>query len=73
MPEKSELQKLLEKNAYGEGLTNEEYLRAWELISNPKFSEKLCWVCKMNNEEESAIFNTGLCRVHARYALASRK
>jgi len=76
MAEKSELQKLLEKNAYGEGLTDEERIRAVKLIYNPEFNEgELCWVCKVSCPDsiEKAIFDTGLCQRHARYALATRK
>lgn len=71
--EKSEsLQMLLEKNARKEGLTEEENVRAFQMIANPKYNEKNCWVCKLN-EEEPAIYDTSLCQNHALYALATRK
>jgi len=73
--QKSELEQLLEKNAYGEGLTQEEENRARELIAIPVLSKDDCWVCKMScpNNVEKAIFDTGLCRGHAYYALVTRK
>lgn len=73
---KSELEQLLEKNAYGSGLTREEFRRAGKLILiNPVFSKKDCWVCKMYNPDniKKAIFDTSLCQDHAMYALSSRK
>lgn len=73
--EKSELELLLEKNAYGEGLTNEEHLKAQRLIADPVYSEENCWVCKMScpDNVDKAIYDTGLCQDHARYALVTRK
>ena len=68
-PESSELQKLLYKNAYGVGLTIGEWSRAKDLISNPEFNEKPCWVCKV----DKSIFDTGLCQGHALYALNTCK
>lgn len=72
---KSELEQLLEKNAYGEGLTEEERNRAVELIADPVFSKKDCWVCKglCSNNTPKAIFDTGICQDHASYALATKK
>jgi hypothetical protein len=76
--EKSELQRLLEKNAYGEGLTPQEREDALNLIAHPVFSEKHCWVCAIvrthpNDMIENAIFDTGLCQRHASYALVTQK
>lgn len=72
---KSELQKLLEKNASpGESLTKEEEKRAYQLIANPVLSEDDCLVCKMMpGRAGKAIFDTGLCGGHALYALAAKK
>ncbi|MCX6710818.1 MAG: hypothetical protein NTZ02_01890 [Candidatus Woesearchaeota archaeon] len=70
--DKSELELLLEKNAYGVGLTKEEEKRAYYLISHPFFSDKECWVCP-EGDKEKAIYDTGLCQSHALYALATRK
>jgi len=67
--EKSELQLLLEKNAYGEGLTEEEHKKAILLIVRPeKKSGETCWICKL-----PAIFDTGLCSGCALEALITRK
>ncbi len=76
--EKSELEVLLEKNAYGSGLTREEQNRAVELIVNAEITEKGCWICEMydrdiSQEENKAIYDTGVCRGHAHYALSTRK
>lgn len=68
-PEDSELQKLLKKNALGAGLTTGEKAKAHDLISNSEFSEALCENCK----KEKAIFDTGLCKGCALYALITRK
>ena len=70
--EKSELELLLEKNAYGSGLTNEEEIRAFYLISLPVFSDAECWLCP-EGDKEKEIYDTGLCQSHALYALATRK
>ncbi|MDO8601262.1 MAG: hypothetical protein Q7R46_01110 [bacterium] len=72
---KSELEQLLEKNAYGTGLTKEESIRANKLIANPVLSEDDCWVCKISYSKniKKAIFDTGLCQNHASYALVTRK
>ena len=70
---KSELQILLEKNAYGEGLTEEEYQRALELIRKPIFGNNDCWICGMYGDHKKEIYDTGLCQYHARYALLTRK
>lgn len=70
---KSELEQLLEKNAYGVGLTVEESRRARHLIANPELSEENCWICKMHDRVNKAIFDTGLCPGHAHYALVSKK
>lgn len=69
VPDSSELQMLLYKNAYGAGLTIGEWNRARCLIIDPEFSENLCRICKT----EKSIFNTGLCQNHALYALDFRK
>ena len=66
---KSELQSLLEKNAYGAGLTVEETKKAKKLIADPVYTENECWIC----EEDKAIYDTGICRGHAYYALITRK
>lgn len=71
--EKSRLQELLEKNAYGDGLSLEERLVATELIRNPELSTEECWVCKMHERQNKAIFDTRLCSDHAYYALVTRK
>jgi hypothetical protein len=73
--QKSDLEQLLEKNAYGEGLTGQERSRALQLINNPDLSKDNCWVCKIScpNNVQKAIFDTGLCTGHAYYALATRK
>ncbi len=70
--EKSELELLLEKNAYGPGLTDEEETRAFCLIVSPVFSDVDCWLCP-GEDKEKAIYDTGLCQSHALYALATRK
>lgn len=71
MPEKSELEILLEKNAYGGGLTPEEWGRAEKLIGEAKPTEEDCWVC--HPPEQKTIYSTGLCKGHANYALITRK
>lgn len=73
--QKSELEQLLEKNAYGTGLSPKEQSRARQLIANPDLSEKHCWVCEIScpDDTQKAIFDTGLCQGHAYYALATRK
>lgn len=76
---KAKLQDLLEKNATPEGLTEKEYAKARKLINNPVYSKKKCWLCNMagknraDYQPDPAIYNTGLCQGHARYALATRK
>ena len=71
---KSELELLLEKNAYGEGLRNEEIARAKKLIATPEYTEGgNCWLCKSDAIKSPAIYDTGLCQEHALYALATRK
>lgn len=71
----SELQKLLWENAYGKGLSIEEYKRATMLINESVISEEDCWVCKMfpENKIDKVIFDTGLCLGHATYALVTQK
>jgi hypothetical protein len=78
--QKSELEGLLERNTYtNKGLTSEEIRRASELIESPEYSGENCWVCEMvgrNNKSyqvDSAIYDTGMCQGHARYALTTRK
>ena len=78
--QKSELETLLEKNAYTEkGLTKKEMKRTAELINSPEYSEKNCWICEglaknnKNYEAEKAIYDTGMCKGHATYALLTRK
>ena len=66
--EKSRLEVLLEKNAYGEGLTPEEKREASALIGKPEFRGGRTCFCG-----EPAIFDTGLCQAHASYALVTRK
>jgi hypothetical protein len=77
---KSELEILLEKNAYvKEGLTPEEMEEASKLIENPQYSNENCWVCEMVERKKSdpridkAIYDIGMCQGHARYALSTRK
>jgi len=70
---KSELELLLEKNAYGEGLTREDKRRAVELIVNPEYTEGECWACGMFDEVSPVIYDTGLCQRHVHYALETRK
>jgi len=45
---KSELELLLEKNAYGEGLNKQEKHRALDLILNPEYTNENCWVCELH-------------------------
>ncbi len=77
--QKSELEILLEKNSYGEGLTPEEFERAGELISNPEYSKQTCSICEGLKKNASvyhacsAIYDTNLCQGHAIYALITRK
>ncbi len=78
MPEtiqRSELGTLLEKNAYGEGLTDEEFARALEFILYPEISEKNCYICRglNKNNPDPAIYDTNLCKGHAFYALVAQK
>jgi hypothetical protein len=72
--EKSRLEVLLEKNAYGEGLTQKEKVEAYRLIwaGKAENKDKYCWVCGTKNSIPS-IYDTGLCQGHALYALATRK
>ena len=72
---KSELLQLLEKNAYGPGLTEKERDRAIKLIANPVFSEDDCWICKMSHPQDvsKSIFDLRVCQYHAYYALITRK
>jgi hypothetical protein len=68
--EKSELQVLLEKNStLGTWLFPYEETQAFELIEIAEDTEEVCWLCKNNK----AIYDTGLCKTHARYALMTRK
>ena len=69
-----DLQSLLDKNRK-EGLTSEEDKRARELIVNPEYSDRDCWCCRMSTPGDigKAIYDTGLCKSHANYALISRK
>ncbi|MBI4141485.1 hypothetical protein HY484_01015 [Candidatus Woesearchaeota archaeon] len=70
---KSELELLLEKNAYTvSGLTGDEHARAVSLIANPVVSDDDCWVCPKGSKDK-AIYDTGICKGHAYYALAARK
>jgi hypothetical protein len=78
--EKSELEMLLEKNAYTDkGLTPEENRKARQLIENPTYADEECWLCGLSEshnparKSDQAIYDTGLCQGHARYALATRK
>ena len=71
---KSELEKLMEKNVYGEGLNKEEFNKALGLIVNPVVNEEEeCWVCSMYGKENPSIYDTGVCSKHAKYALFRRK
>jgi len=72
MVEKSELEELLEKNAYGSGLSDEEEKRAWQLIAKPEYADEECFVCP-GQKKGKAIYDTGLCQGHASYALITRK
>jgi len=68
---KQTLGQLLEKNAYTkEGLTIEEHTAASLLImlTGTINGRESCWLCG-----QPAIEDTGLCRGHAQYALATRK
>ena len=79
LKERSELSTLLDKNISKEGLSEEEFERARELIINPDYSSKPCWVCRLfgdlSNEQppNRAIYDIGLCQGHASYALMARK
>ncbi len=72
---KSRLLELLEKNAYGQGLSNEEIKEAKRLIAKAKPGTEECWVCKMieNSRQSKAIYDTGICKSHAYYALITKK
>ena len=70
--EKSELQILLEKNTSVDGeLTDEERLRAIDLICDPEYTKGKCWVCL--DITRRAIYDTGMCADHAFYALTTGK
>jgi hypothetical protein len=75
--EKSELEILLERNAYGGGLTLEQEATAFKLIQAAPLSDKDCWVCSgiydRPDRIDKAIYDTGLCKGHAAYALATGK
>ncbi|MFB6089117.1 MAG: hypothetical protein ABEK36_05045 [Candidatus Aenigmatarchaeota archaeon] len=75
---KSELEELLEKNAYGGGLDDKEFNRALELTSEPEVvnDDEECWVCSTSSSSEKnkpTIYDTGLCSEHTKYALVTRK
>jgi len=75
---KSELEILLERNLMrSPHLTKEEHSKACELIDDPVYSTEECWVCKMYKKDNPnypdvrpAIYDTGLCKGHAGYALS---
>lgn len=69
---KSELLLLLEKSAYGEGLSPEEESAAFQLIRKPVQVEGLCWMCG-SAKHSPAIYDTGLCKGHALFALVSTR
>jgi hypothetical protein len=78
--QKSELGRLLEKNAYTKkGLNPEEIKRARELIEKPEYSGENCWVCEMvgRNDEsyqiDSAIYDTGMCQGQCKICLIYKK
>ncbi len=74
--QKSELKSLLEKNTSETGLTSEEFKRATELIVDSEYStDEDCWCCRMTTPPRlsKAIYDIGLCKGCASYALISRK
>ena len=68
---KSNLEILLEKNAYGEGLTPEEKEKALLLITFPKYGERNCWICEMSYTDDNNInkYMTPICVRSMRYML----
>ena len=71
--EKSELSQLLEKNSHwGQELSEQEKIRAAELIAQPIFSENICSICKMHDPKDAkkSIFDTSLCQGHAMHVIA---
>lgn len=67
------LEELMERNAYGPGLTKEEesvaHLLADEL---PKDDKEQCWVCP-KDDKSLAVAGMGICSGHIHYALFTRK
>lgn len=66
------LQEILEKNASG-GLSRTELGEAVQLIKDPVYSEKNCWLCKMHDRYSRSIYDIGLCQGHAYSVLGSGK
>jgi len=71
----SRLQQLLEQNACGSDLNEQEKKEARILIDNLPLGDKGCWVCGFDKERNNRKVISGLdiCRGHAGYALATRK
>jgi len=63
--QESELQYLLGKNRQTIGLSVKQRNRAYELISIAEPGELGCLVCHKNKE----IYDTGICKDHARWDL----
>ncbi len=75
-PDVPRLAVLLKKNAYGGGLTNEEYAEAQQLIDEtPDDKDKLCWACQgiEGREPRHAMQGLSICRGHAYHSLFTRK
>ena len=67
------LSELMERNAYGCGLTKEEEIVAHLLADTlPKDDQKQCWVCP-KDDKNLAVVGIGICRGHIHYALFTRK
>ncbi len=68
------LQQLLGKSASMYcSLTSEEWSVAWDLISNPIYSDKNCRMCRLiGSLDAKAIHDTYLCSNHLRYAFLKK-
>jgi len=64
----SELLSLLTDNYHMVGLPKEKAQRAKDLIANPQYSPRSCYLCPQESKQQS-IYDTQLCQDHARKSL----
>jgi hypothetical protein len=68
------LERILEKKQNGVPLNEEERKTAMRLIDRAvPTGGGNCWICEEQSEKNPAVFDTGLCKKHARAALLLKK